>query len=281
MTVIEYAVIGGKPNHSLLGSLKEESFGDKIILYDIWQLQQTTLRLSFFPDLTAFPPAVFTKTKNYLVPSLLSVWLYTDTHTTILPPSPTATHSPSLRNRPLQMSLPCWLGKPLCHSCRSSLWKNPAKSLLFGFCSSQWPLHRRKHGEYDFDRHAQHGSMEWFLQSHHRARSEKQVKVQKQIIFYVASKAQLALQTSNSENAKPESLIELKLSLGSGWMLIVKISKHLNRRSSFTIDSPQDILVCVFLETERTWCASSYTAPHRHGDTEKIPCKTDFWFDAV
>lgn len=67
--------------------------------------------------------------------------------------------------------------------------------------------------------------MEWFLQSHHRARSEKEVKVQKEIIFYVASKAQVALQTSDSENAKPESLIELKLTLGSGWMLIVKISK--------------------------------------------------------
>lgn len=163
--------------------------------------------------------------KLYLVPCLLNVWLYTDTHATIPPPSPIAAHSPSLRNRPLQMSLPCWLGKPQCHSCRSSLWKNPAKSLLFGFCSSQWPLHRRKHGEYDFDRHVQHGSMEWFLQSHHRARSEKQVKVQKEIIFCVASKAQLALQTSNSENAKAESLIELQLILGSGWMLIVKISK--------------------------------------------------------
>lgn len=216
MTVIKYAVTGGKPNHNLLGSLKKESFGDRIILL---RYLATSAKNSGF----SFPWSKGSSTSKWCQ----AYWMFdcTQTPTPIPPPSPTATHSPSLRNRPLQMSLPCWLGKPLCHSCRSSLWKNPAKSLLFGFCSSQWPLHRRKHGEYDFDRRAQHGSMEWFLQSHHRARSEKEVKVQKEIIFYVASKAQVALQTSDSENAKPESLIELKLTLGSGWMLIVKISK--------------------------------------------------------
>lgn len=140
--------------------------------------------VSFFPDLRALVLDRFYKKKNY--PWHLAHWMFDcrDTHAAIPPLSPTSTHTPTLVNRPLLMSLPCWLGKPLCRACRSSLWKSPARSLLFGFCSSQWPRHRRKPGGRDFDRHAQRGSMEWFLQSHRRARSETQVKEQKEIIFY-------------------------------------------------------------------------------------------------
>lgn len=177
-------ISGGKANHYLLGNLKKESFGEGVIVYEIWQLQQkqVCLFLSWFKSSCTWQ--VLQKEKLSLAPCPLNVWLHRDTHAAIPPLSPTSTHTPTPVNRPLLMSLPCWLGKPLCRACRSSLWKSPARSLLFGFCSSQWPRHRRKPGGRDFDRHAQRGSMEWFLQSHRRARSETPVKEQKEIIFY-------------------------------------------------------------------------------------------------